>query len=329
MRRETLAGWALVVGLGACGDTPGPAEWSVTYENPSAALLSVYADEGEVVAVGADDAEGSTVLQQLDGGPVERLHTGTTGDLWWVAEDGADDLLLVGENGLMLRHPRRTRDFQPVSPPTTKTLFGVWVAPSGEAWAVGGDIRVTADRGVVLRRPVGAGWELDAAVPPATIDGAVMFKVWGTAADDVWIVGERGAVMHFDGAAWSVMDVPIDDRLLTVHGTPEHGPYAVGGAGNGVVLVREEGAFVERSPEFVPGLNGVFVLPDGTAITVGGRGLIATREQEGWSVLDGPTDADLHSVYALADDRAWSVGGALNSPAFDRGVILELQRVSR
>lgn len=33
-------------------------------------------------------------------------------------------------------------------------------------------------------------------------------RVWGSAPDDVWVVGEEGAVAHFDGRAWTPVELP-------------------------------------------------------------------------------------------------------------------------
>ena len=57
----------------------------------------------------------------------------------------------------------------------------------------------------------------------------MFFKVWGSAADDVYVVGERGAILHWNGAAWSRVSSDADTRLVTVHGRGPQDVWAVGG----------------------------------------------------------------------------------------------------
>jgi hypothetical protein len=38
---------------------------------------------------------------------------------------------------------------------------------------------------------------------PTTLEDAELRAVWGMASDDVWAVGEGGAIWHFDGKTWS------------------------------------------------------------------------------------------------------------------------------
>lgn len=327
MRRPLIL-IALALGLGGCGDeVEGAPTWTTDWEHEPAALLSIHADDRGVIAVGVDDGSGSLVLERNASGTWDRTDVGTTGDLWWVAPDGDEALLLCGEAGLLVELDRTGG--QPVvkPPPTDATLYGAWVAEDGRAWAVGGDVAATNGRGVLLVRGPEGTWAPDPSAPPSVLDASALFKVWGRHASDVWVVGEHGTVLHYDGGSWTQVDAPTSTRLLTVHGQGDTGPYAVGGAGNGVILELEGNVLVDRSPEFVPSLNGVFVLDDHAALAVGNRGLIADRSADGWSVLEQPpTGADLHAVAARSPSEAWAVGGALTSATPDQGTILRLGR---
>jgi hypothetical protein len=89
------------------------------------------------------------------------------------------------------------------------------------------------------------------------LDGALM-SVWGSAADDVWAVGARGAagdptVMHFDGAAWETLPTGETGDLWWVFGF-DGGPVYMGGTG-GMILRYEGGNFTRMT---TPGTNIVF-----------------------------------------------------------------------
>jgi hypothetical protein len=323
--RPTLAQWCVVASVGgvlACGGEEGaPATWTVDFEHAGAALLSVWVDDEGAYAVGVDDGTGPIVLQRRSDGwyPTD---TGMTGDLWWVTADGTDRLLVCGADGLVLGYDRRSGIFEAVASPTAHTLYGVWAASSGKAWAVGGDVWATSERGVVLVRGPGGAWEADATFPADVLAEGVMFKVWGTGDEDVWVVGEGGTVLRFDGSAWQAVAAPTEDRLVTIHGTPGVGPYAVGGLANGTLLELDGPAMEDRTPEHVAALMGVFVADEAWAVAVGIRGLVVERQEGEWIELtESPTGADLHAVAAWRGE-AFAVGGALLSPNLDRGTIL-------
>lgn len=96
--------------------------------------------------------------------------------------------------------------------------------------------------------------------------------VWGSAPDDVWIVGgddDAGEIWHFDGGGWSAATLPEGTPLLVwVHGFSATDVFAVG-------------------------LDGAAVHWDGSA----------------WSALDTGTEEDLWGVFGFSNDDIWVVGG--------------------
>ena len=125
----------------------------------------------------------------------------------------------------------------------------------------------------------------DTSDPGATVTWADAFDtsttgalsgVWGTAPDDVWIVGgvpAQGEAWHYDGSSWSEVDVPAGVGLLVwVHGFATDNVWAVG-------------------------VDGAAAHWDGTA----------------WSAIDLGVTEDLWGIYGLAEDDMWIVGGDPNS----------------
>ncbi len=294
------------------------------HEELDAALLAVWTSEGEIVSVGADAGDGPLVLHLSNGG-WERRDTGVSGHLWWLAPHPDGDLWMVGANGNVLKFDRGSGAFSPVDVPTDKVLFGVWFADDGEGWMVGGDILADpqdGDRGVLLRGS-GADWET---VDAPEVGSHLLFKVWGTGPEDVWVVGEFGLALHLEGDEWKVVETGVSKRLLTVHGTDTRGPIAVGGTLGPTLLEYGEGVFEDQAGELgdeAPALNGVFVHDAGSYV-VGNQGLVAHREDgAGWEAEEEPlTIRDLHAVTVAESGEAWAVGGNLLSPALDAGVML-------
>jgi len=61
-------------------------------------------------------------------------------------------------------------------------------------------------------------------------------SVWGAAPDDVWAVGDFGAISHFDGARWTQIQYgtfPFLPFLSKVHGSSAHDIWAVGRSSDG------------------------------------------------------------------------------------------------
>ena len=43
------------------------------------------------------------------------------------------------------------------------------------------------------------------AVTPVVPSSTVLYGVWGSAANNFWAVGDNATILHYDGAAWSVV----------------------------------------------------------------------------------------------------------------------------
>ncbi len=52
--------------------------------------------------------------------------------------------------------------------------------------------------------------------------------IWGTGPKDVFAVGEKGLVLHYDGKSWSKMKQVSHETLLDVWGIGPKNVYAVG-----------------------------------------------------------------------------------------------------
>jgi hypothetical protein len=154
----------------------------------------------------------------------------------------------------------------------------------------GGDLTgVRAD----LAAPA-TGWE---ALPSGT--DKTLYAVWGTAADNVYAVGDQSTIVHYDGAKWTAEQGPPGTAVLEgVSGSGQHDLWIVGangtalhGAGAGVWTPSVTGSASE--------LYAVWVASDGTAYAVGQTGTVL-RYQGAW--LDD-------SAAVMANDSFTSVSG--------------------
>ncbi len=299
------------IGGDAGPDGPATRSWQVVLQNLDGALLSVWGTSAtDVFAVGGPHGNTgfNALVMHFDGATWKRLDAANTDTYWWVHGTGSKDVWMSGENGRLSRWDGAA--FKHYATGTTATLFSVWAASPTEAWAVGGTPEATAGQpnDVVLHFD-GAAWT---PAPLPKILGRTYFKVWGTGADDVWIVGEAGTIWHRTGGAWTLAsDPPVaHGTLLTVHGCGAKDVYAVGGRD---VLHYDGAAWKPEPVTLLNDVNGVSCGARAGApevLIVGSGGLRQRKEGATWQDDFGaPPYKDLHGAWVDPTGALWAAGG--------------------
>jgi len=331
----------LTASLAGCGsDSGGTADattgkqlWTVVQEKLPGALLSVWGTSStDVWTVGARDKTAQKPMAlHHDGTAWTQLDTGATGDLWWVFGPDANTVWMVGSEGKILRYDRASKTFTALTSPTDATLYGIWGAGDGTLWAVGGyvgkDPVTKLPRQSVVVKVSGDKAELVTDLPPGIEPGAIFFKVWGSAANDVWVVGELGTVLRYDGTSWKLEILPNNPRLVTLHGSSANDMVVVGGQTGGVILERNNGgAWLDASPQYQSPFNGVFVR-DGKAIASGMNTSVFQRTATGWTDLPiPPTEFDFHACWIDPAGSFWFAGGNISTDqTMNDGVLLRFE----
>jgi hypothetical protein len=248
---------ALASLLFACGGDAGD-DWSPASGAP--ALLAV----SDVWAFSPTDVwflDGTNTVHRHDGQSWTTLDTPSTSGLGCIYALSATEVwLCAGEE--VLRWDGADFTASDVSGPTgLDGLTGLWVAPAGDAFAIGDD--------AIVARWDGAAWtgSLSGATFAASIWGAspsnvyvlgtfdlVHFdgaawtavelgpgggggdgQVWGTSASDVWVLSGSSELYHFDGAAWQTVDLFDSDFVgdpAVVWGATPDDLWAAGSAGS-------------------------------------------------------------------------------------------------
>jgi len=196
-------------------------------------------------------------------------------------------------------------------------LLSVWGPSTEVLYAVGGvpEDGVLDGHAVIMRRD-GETW----APVDTGLDLPLMNWVFGFSADDVFLVGNRGTIVHWDGGAWTIQETPTDDQLWGVWGAAPDDVYAVGGSGrrgSEAVLLHYDGVswsdvdFGELDRE-TRALFKVWGSGPDDVVVVGQRGVVIRWDGSEWTQHLVGTTEDLISVWGTGPDRVGIVGGRSN-----------------
>lgn len=308
IRRLTIV-LALVVLAGGCGGGSGNAasapDWEVAHTS-AAWWMCVYAPAADDQwIVGGTTTDGQ--VMRFDGTTTTAVdHGADVGLLNWIHGFGDDRMIVVGNQGAVLRTNDGGTTWTADDPATDQDLWGVWGSSPNDVWAVGGD----AMGGVpTILHDTGTGFR-PVAIPDLERPGVnVFFKVWGSGPDDVYVVGQNGAVLHWGGSGFEELLVGVSQDLIGVWGDGPDRVVAVGGRTNGAAAIWDGTSWTNPDLGRYPGLSGVWV-GDGIAYVVGDNGAAGTIDLSSGvaNVTLVDTPVTIHSVAGTATTLT-AVGG--------------------
>jgi hypothetical protein len=103
----------------------------------------------------------------------------------------ANDVWAVGRNGMVAHYDGSSWTSKAVS---TASLDAVWPVAANDVWVVGHEATTS-----FFLHYDGNAWSR-----VASPTSAYLRAIWGAAADDIWAVGDDSAIVHYDGASWTV-----------------------------------------------------------------------------------------------------------------------------
>ena len=140
--------------------------------------------------------------------------------------------------------------------------------------------------------------------------------VWGFAENDVWIVGEHGHVMHWDGSRWSVSLSQSNYQLYGVWGVSSSDLWAVGYDSSAVAALTlhwngSQWSVKTNGASAGDKMYGVSGTSSSDVWVVGGGGCCGLVHHWTGSAFGTPTSfgrGPIHSVIALSSTDAWAAG---------------------
>lgn len=184
-----------------------------------AALVAALAFVG---SCGGDDGDAG----QTGRCKIETTEAESGGDLVGVWGEAAGDVFVVGPGGDVLQLTES--GWPQVETGLPGVLYDIWGGPDGEWFAVGCDLETSTS---VIGHYDGAQWaEMTHPHPHPEYDEELT-GVWGSAADDVWAVGQGGGyrILRFDGTQWIVV-WESDQELTKIWGSGPDFVVATGGS---------------------------------------------------------------------------------------------------
>lgn len=237
----------------------------------------------DVVAVGALGA-----MLRWDGKTWSADPAGKDHDFTGIhAADGA--MAATGRGGLLLE--RRNGRWATVE---TGTLEDLWAA-----WVSGDQVFVVGDKGLILGCKAGR----CGLMPSGTREN--LWSIWGKSPDEIYVTGEKGTLLRFDGTSWKMQPLPGKDGVKGI------GPDGAGGvlATSYNMTYRLEKDVWRRAAD-----GGAWAMTDGSdgeirAVYGGGGAAVGVRR---WDGKKWQEEALLMSSFELTAAHLgaiWSGGG--------------------
>ncbi|MEW5855041.1 MAG: hypothetical protein AB2A00_40065 [Myxococcota bacterium] len=325
MARNTLAACGLVtasIALGACCPPGAPCQETTTPPEPprwravldaqdlDSAALTVWGASSEMVMVAGGQVGngGESLVLRLANGEWKRLHPGGTETFWGMHGSGENDVWMAGDQGRILHWNGSGFDDHRMN--TTATIWGVFAFAPDNVWAVGGspDKGTTAPNDLVFHYD-GSTWTQETL--PGEPRGVALLKLWGTSADNLYVVGEAGTIWHRTATGWTLeseQDGPplAQGTLFSVNGC---GPDRVYAAGGQDVLKFDGQTWSKVDVKLRSSASAVTCGPNGAAVA--GFGGMKLREVDGTFVDESRQQpyVDLHGAWTDPQGNIWAAGG--------------------
>ncbi len=131
--------------------------------------------------------------------------------------------------------------------------------------------------------------------------------VWGSSANDVWVVGSGGRVLHWNGCALAPRNAGTTKDLFAIGGRSASDVWI---AGDGVVLHWDGKTFSDKTPKGAGILRAVGAATDGGSLFVAGdKGAVWRLTQDGsWKAEATASSLDIKAIAAVDSSLVWAVG---------------------
>jgi hypothetical protein len=230
---------------------------------------------------------GWSVEQQAENLDWQDVSGSSPNAVYAVAAEGT----LAVWDGSMWEYTETTGGFEPT---------GVWGASPNQIWMCGTE---GPGQGVVYFYD-GAVWEQQFA------PGQLLNSIWGTADDDIYVVGDGGLVAHFVGLGWKQWPSLTSASFRDAWSLPRADVFVVGD--EGTIFQYDGSDWNDMSRGGPAAFNAVYGTSAMDVLAVGDEGLLLRYDGYIWrSEIGGSFGGfpmDLNGVWAGAPNDYWAIG---------------------
>ena len=146
--------------------------------------------------------------------------------------------------------------------------------------------------------------------------GAPLADIWGSSADNLFVVGYDGVVLRYDGSSWRKTNAPTSENLNAVWGTSAN--HVVAAGDNGTILVFDGTSWKAQSSGTDAFLLDVWGTSSSDIFAVGSNRTVLHYDGNSWSTLSelvpGPA---LNGVWGTSGTDVYATGIGKNLFHYD------------
>ncbi|MCP4347765.1 MAG: hypothetical protein GY795_19870 [Desulfobacterales bacterium] len=135
--------------------------------------------------------------------------------------------------------------------------------------------------------------------------------IWGNSGTDIFAVGEKGTILHYDGSTWTTMASNSYNYLRSVWGCSGNNVFAVGE--NGTILHYNGTDWTKMVSTTSDNLEGVWGSSGNDVFAVSKEGSIFHYNGNTWTQMPQATLCPLYDIWGTSSDNVFAVGGTWNS----------------
>lgn len=142
-----------------------------------------------------------------------------------------------------------------------------------------------------------------------------LWSIWGSAASDVWTVGDNGLIAHWDGMVWRMVAVDTDRHLRALWGSSASDIWAVGDGGT---IIHWNGIQWNRVDVNVDSTADLYSIWGSGAqdVWVGGKeGRLLHWNGHSWTPFHLASNFTVFNMWGINSEKIWAVGqgGAIST----------------
>lgn len=136
-----------------------------------------------------------------------------------------------------------------------------------------------------------------------------IYNFWGTSGADIFAVGADGLILHYNGTEWSTKDSGTTEYLRGVWGSSSTNVYAVG---NTATVQRYDGSDwdpIDLSSLTTEDLRSVWGSSENDVFVSGYSGTILHYDGADWTAMDSGTAEMILGLWGTSGNNVFAVGG--------------------